>query len=118
MSSSSPSCDPPHPPPRQNQSDPMTFLLSQKRKEEIYNTTILNIDRTITNYMETLLKLKRERLENQCISQLKGKVYEEDEEAIQRMNELDTWVAELKELKQTIMMNWLGMEQGETQVLM
>ena len=101
-----------------NQSDPMTFLLSQKRKEEIYNTTILNIDRTITGYSESLLRLKRERLENQFIAQLKGKEFEEDEEANQRMNELDVWISELKELKQTIMMNWLGMEQGETQLLM
>ena len=105
-------------PPRTNQTDPMTFLLSQKRKEEIYNTTILNIDKTITDYMQTYLSLKRERLENQFIAQLKGKEFEEDEEANQRIGELQNWIQELKDLKQTIMMNWLGMEQGETQLLM
>ena len=95
--------------------DPMKFLLSQQRKEEIYNQTILNIDRTINDYMSTLMRLKRERLENQFIAQLKGKEFEEDEEANQRMGELDDWTSELKEMKKTIMMNWLGMEQGGTQ---
>ena len=105
------STDPPRPP-QTNQTDPKTFLLSQKRKEEIYNTTILNIDKTITDYMQTYLSLKRERLENQFIAQLKGKEFEEDEEANQRIGELQNWIQELKDLKQTIMMNWLGMEQG------
>ena len=89
------------------------FLLTQDRKREIYETTIINIDRTINDYMQTKLKLEREILETEFLAKLKSKPFEEDELVRNQINELQIWIDELKELKQTIMMNWLQLEQRD-----
>jgi len=93
------------------------FLLTQDRKRELYETTILNIDRTINDYMQTKLTLKREILETEFLAKLKSRPFVEDEEVRNQINELHTWIEELKELKQTVMMNWLQLEQGATLML-
>ena len=106
--------DPPRDPPMNpsHGSNIKNFLLTQDRKRELYETTILNIDRTINDYMQTKLSLKREILETEFLAKLKSRPFVEDEEVRNRINELQAWIDELKELKHTIMMNWLQLEHG------
>ena len=111
--------DPPRPSPMNPSqgSNIKNFLLTQERKRELYETTIINIDRTITDYMQTKLKLEREILETEFLAKLKSKPFEEDELVRNQINQLQMWIDELKELKHTIMMNWLQLDNGATLML-
>ena len=104
--------DPPRPMNPGQGSNIKSFLLTEERKQELYGTTILNIDRTINDYMQTKLKLEREILETEFLAKLKGRPFTEDESVRNQINQLQTWIDELKELKQTIIMNWLQLKHG------
>ena len=100
-----------------NQSD-MSFLLSEQRKRELYESTILNMDRSVNEYMEKKLSLHRQQLENEFIASLKNKPFEPDQEVIERTNQLQIWIDELKQLKQTMMMNWSQLQGGSQNLQM
>ena len=104
--------DPPRPMNPGQGNNIKNFLLTQERKREIYETTIINIDRTITQYSEKAMLLQRERLETMFLAQLKGRTYEEDDQLNQQICDLNNWINELMELKKIVMMNWLQLEQG------